>query len=752
MPYQLEIHLPDNEVETIELVGPSTLGSSEQAELCIQDYNLPAKLCRFRIAQGVLTVMNLGAQKPPLKIGKQKLERGKMYILDDEDVLSFGKLKMVIHELSLDEDENEDDIQDISRNDSSQPKFDSSAELLADVTEADEAPEPTSLSITQVLQKAKEESGEHEIPKQKKPNTSSDSEKTSSRLIQLTQKVKSALAPKRAGKGPVKAGAPEIVSHKNSNPSGGKLTQGWPGLVPRLLAFTLEMGACALIATPLAKQAEILSQWERLFEKVDQLSVQQPELQILSELMTLLQLHGLLTILLFVILQIFIGFIFGRSLGYVFLGINEDSGFISKRIKAVLRSLIFFLTGPFLIFDLPILIKKRSFKEWLTRSALYRPSLWPGLLSSIFLFPPLILFFLLNSVISQREIIPTEFIQLQPAEVSSRLTFESLELRFPLSALEERESLPRIEKTGKPSLWLYHRGLDQNPIGLELEASYSLEDWTQGLLDHNIALSFVNPELYEFLESASTPGPLSLDQRQQLEQLLKDSVLPLDLDLQSSLQLLKTYGPGLSVLNLFSQNLKDSLSLNAQTKLKWISFLQRDVLWIETKRDETFEVQLLFMDASPFRSLKVFVPLAEKETAYEIIEKDLIQVLPVLPGPSPRGEELENLSHQVTDKSLGLFLNSPMDAQELDKLYQAFFQLTGELLGGTSNLYREQFERQMDLLIDQLNNQPDKSTELQKFTEELKKLFTAYQNQKSSFFIEQETDSVDSTQNKGDDI
>lgn len=772
MPYQLEIHLPDNDVETIDLIGSTILGSSEQAELCIEDYDLPAKLCRFRIAQGVLTVMNIGGQKkPPFKIGKQKIERGKMYILDHGDVLSFGKLEIIVHELSQnedeveDEDEDEDESQDLA---GPGPESDAETELGPesedqveeeddeltgedDEDEDEDASEPTSLSVSQVLQQAKGESDQSTKKKTSKKK-SSDSDKTSSRLIQFTQKVKSTLSTKRSARASVKAGTPDLVSKTNTKRSRGKITQGWPGIIPRLLAFALEMGGCLLLASVLAQRPEILSQWNGIIQKIDQLVHQEPQLQALTNLIGLLQARDFLAIILFGFLQILINFTFGRSLGYVLIGINEDSGFITKRIKALFRALLFFLTGPFLIFDLPILIKKRSFKEWLTRSALYRPSIWPAIFSLILFLPLLVLGFLFISLTSNKESVSAKFMQLQPSEVSKRLSFSSLELRFPEFGLNDKQLLPDIQGQKRPAFWIYYRGLDQSPIGLSLGPSYSLESWTYRLLDNSFVLPFINPELHQLFESASTPGPLSFNQRQNLERLFKDSILELELNIESGLRLFQTYGPHLSILNSFSTNLKDSLALKEGADLKWVNFLQRDVLWIEREKEENFEVQLIFLDVNPFKSLKVFVPLAEKDELLKITREELIQVLPVRPGPSPKGEEVQKTSHKLTDESLKLIFNPSLSAKQLNSLYKNYFQLTGELLGGSSNLYRHQFETQMKTLMDKLENRQAKSPKLQEFYKKMKKLFSAYQNQQSSFFIEDETDAIDNAQNKSDDI
>jgi|GEM_PF-4927743 hypothetical protein len=780
MPYQLEIHLPNSAPEIIDIAGPTILGSSEKADLRIEDCDLPLKLCRFRVNQGVLTVMNLSGQTPPLKIKKQNLERGKMYILDDEDVLTFGELEIVIHEVGLNDDEAQSPVVDIpndidpsedNNNDSSHPLFNSTAELLntEEQEKEDELPEPSSINVSQVLRRAKEESGEVDQPQTKpKPQRNKEneeneeskmqlSEKSSTRLIEFTQKLKSALNLKRLRKGPVKVGSPDIFTQKDSSKrsykSSAKITLGWPGFVPRFFAFTLEMTVCVLLASPLTQKPEVLNQWQKLVEEVGKVTTQRPQFQVLTELMTFLQAQGFLALTLFAFLQIFIGFLFGRSLGYVFMGINEDSGFITKRVKALLRSLIFILTGPLLLFDLPILIKKRSFKEWLTRSALYRPSSWPGILSSVLLFPPIILAFLISSFASQRKPISIDFLQTQPARVKQRFTFNSLNLRFPIDALEERQSLPDLKELNKPGILLFYRGLDQKPLKLNLGPSYSLENWLKGFLDNNYAFSILNPELYQRIESAFIPGSLSFTQRQDLEQLFKDSLTPVEQGFQTTFRLLKTYGLDLGALNKISENLKKSFSFSDKTVFKWINFLQRDILWLENTTKEHLEVQIIFLDVVPFKSIVITIPILEKDKTLELVERELIQILPILPGPSLKNEEaLMETSHRISDQILEFSVNSSLSSEELENLYDSLFHFTGELLGGATNLYRDKYEDQISILLNKLHDEQNLSSETQKFYEKLQRLNLAYLNGESSFFMKQETRPIDNAQNKGDDI
>ncbi len=93
-------------------------------------------------------------------------------------------------------------------------------------------------------------------------------------------------------------------------------------------------------------------------------------------------------------------FRFGTNVGFTIARIKtEDSGVI-KRIRGCLRSTIGMMTAPLIIFDLPVIIKKRSFKEFITGTRFSVPTavqlfiptavLIP-LFSAVALFSPLLL-------------------------------------------------------------------------------------------------------------------------------------------------------------------------------------------------------------------------------------------------------------------------------------------------------------------------------------------------------------------------
>jgi hypothetical protein len=64
----------------------------------------------------------------------------------------------------------------------------------------------------------------------------------------------------------------------------------------------------------------------------------------------------------------------GVTLGQLLVGIRSSGHFIWKRVGGVLREIVGIVTGPLLLFDLPALISKKTFKEVLTQTKITCPS------------------------------------------------------------------------------------------------------------------------------------------------------------------------------------------------------------------------------------------------------------------------------------------------------------------------------------------------------------------------------------------
>src|SRR5690606_37629834 len=72
------------------------------------------------------------------------------------------------------------------------------------------------------------------------------------------------------------------------------------------------------------------------------------------------------------------------------MGATTDGSFIMARAKAIIRFFIGIVTFPFLIFDLPALIRKRTFKEVISASAILHRFNFLKFIGAVIFIPALI--------------------------------------------------------------------------------------------------------------------------------------------------------------------------------------------------------------------------------------------------------------------------------------------------------------------------------------------------------------------------
>ncbi len=106
------------------------------------------------------------------------------------------------------------------------------------------------------------------------------------------------------------------------------------------------------------------------------------------------------TLVIFAISKLVFTLILGVSLGQGLVKMKSSGNIIWKRIGGVLRTLIGFITFPFIIFDIGAVISRRTFKEVVTFTHLYSDSKIMNILLSL-IFLPLSVFFVLMAPMFQ---------------------------------------------------------------------------------------------------------------------------------------------------------------------------------------------------------------------------------------------------------------------------------------------------------------------------------------------------------------
>lgn len=92
-------------------------------------------------------------------------------------------------------------------------------------------------------------------------------------------------------------------------------------------------------------------------------------------------------VLIFLFLRLIFTLLFGVSLSELLLGVRPVGNKLWARFGGALRVLIGMITWPFLIFDLPAIVSRRTFKEVITFTNTHVPSKFVAILGIIFYLP-----------------------------------------------------------------------------------------------------------------------------------------------------------------------------------------------------------------------------------------------------------------------------------------------------------------------------------------------------------------------------
>lgn len=785
MPYRLEIQIPENDHQDVIIKDSLTIGSDPSNDICLQEYGLAPKHCLFREQQGVLTLMNIGGSKP-FKIGKQKLELGKTYILDHKDRIQFGDLVILVDEFDptneevvLEEIEPKNILGTPIGDLADDP--DADEEMEEEETDPSHAPaEPTSLSVDEIISRAREASGEHVLAdirktgkKKSKESTHWDelsvgettenrNEKTSSKLFQLTQKLKKILINRPKREQAVKVEPIKKIVTTNPKVKIGKL-ENIPGFIPRFFALCFNLTLTGLIVQMIFDIPSAEAGFIELQERAKAFLLTIPELGLFTETFNSADPEVLASILVYFVLEYFFSFLFGRSLGYTLMGIYENSGFISTRMKALLRTTLALLTFPFLIFDIPAFFRRRTLKEVLSFSSFGFHQSFLSYLTALLLLPAFLLVFLLADAFNKKDL-PLAWEYQEVPAASEEVKRTSLKfLGFQLAWDEEWTSntLPSLTPGRLLSLQQNESNLAKPKLGVAVGLSeglisfypgriYSAQAWFRLFNSRNIPVRFINPQWHEFVELSEAPGPVSPEMKDQMRMLFLASFTDYLADPLNLLQYVQIFGPLLPPIETWRDHFMQNLMLNQNDNLRWVRNGGRDLLVRQIELEQEFVIEHIYLDQTPFRSLVLTGPLEQKELVREISHKYFHPARPIRRGPVAI-EELTNPPFVLLDY-LAQWLEHiqenklPLPLDSMDKIDQGFFDLAGETLGlAPEDPIRQQFGVEFSRLIKFLDN-AELLAEGQELRGRLKLILKAYQEQRSSFFIRDSYNQLDKTE------
>ena len=390
--YVLDVRVPKKDANRIQITEQMTIGSDPSCDIHIPDHNLAPLQGRFRYQNEVLTLTQFGPEENA-KLGRQKLKPGKMYIIDKGDKISFFDIKIIIRmEKVLKEELEEEEYEEI---DVDEDSTDPNINPLDEIPEDDEEYEYVEEEVVYV-----EEADEEDEKKPKGPGLFAKLKGLFKR-----KKKKEEKEDKKTPVLPRGVKRPEIKVKK-----GKKIHAPVPGFLIRLIALLFEAIWTVGIATFVLEELKLTKEFSKYQAKVQNLivphmtkgwnflltEIKNLKLPIEAEYFNQANTFFLNNVtsatiwkfgLIFIIIGLISNLVFATSLPLFFLGVGEKGNFLFSRIKAIIRFPLGILLAPFLIFDLPCLIKKRTLKEVLTFSRLYTRNKVLPILGSFLILP-----------------------------------------------------------------------------------------------------------------------------------------------------------------------------------------------------------------------------------------------------------------------------------------------------------------------------------------------------------------------------
>jgi hypothetical protein len=272
-------------------------------------------------------------------------------------------------------------------------------------------------------------------------------------------------------------------------------------------------------------------------------------------------------ILLFVMVRLVSTLLFGVTISEAMLGVKSHGNLIWKRIGGVFRVIIGIVTGPFIVFDVPAIISRRTFKEFMTFTHTYLSSKFITILGVLFYVPLIIAVSLISPLLQGLEL-P------EPIAVNSNLSkrvkvaaapeapvvektkdlskFINVELEYDPKKMSIIPSFKfRGEKNKlnyRPALIVYEKEL-QRSVELELFKSFDLKELLSIGFKGDIFLKEKYPNIDKFLYSQGVGGAAfkkELDAKAVLQfagEVVAFTKMALELQASNALDIMQTETP-----------------------------------------------------------------------------------------------------------------------------------------------------------------------------------------------------------------
>ncbi len=460
--------------------------------------------------------------------------------------------------------------------------------------------------------------------------------------------------------------------------------------------------------------------------------------------------------------------VFGVSLSEFFLGVRISGNKIWGRIGGVIRVLVGLLTWPFLIFDLPALFSRRTFKEVITFTNIAIPSKFIAILGFIFYIPLLLCLCLvapmaeglqfpeaisINDKIDQRIKVRAS-VTPQVSEQAETMIIdqsESLHLKISLRP-SEIQILPSFKfqanrnKLHLKSSLLFYQHEFQAPVEVELFKTFDLKQLLGYGIKGNFFLYDRFPEIYNFAYEASSLSPSfkknikAKAQQKFAIEVIEFTKSAFSLSLETLVEFVQTESPMLKNYMDFRSSLLDLIEYKDFSDISFIKIGDSIFMKVSYKKQKPFDL-LIPLQKTQGRIFKVSFASKEKASlsANKFYKFNLDKSEWLAFDKPLRGETLTSL--HVFDLFSGPeFKTSVFDPLIAQSLYGYYYETSASVIKKNDSVEKDLWKEKVQVMIDILEKIPEKGpsdgsvSPKAKLIQNLKDTIDALTNNNSEYF------------------
>jgi pSer/pThr/pTyr-binding forkhead associated (FHA) protein len=324
-------------------------------------------------------------------------------------------------------------------------------------------------------------------------------------------------------------------------------------------------------------------------------------------------------VFMFILVRLLSTLLFGVSFSELFLGVRSHGNAIWKRIGGVLRVVIGVFTGPFLIFDVPAVVSRKTFKEFMTFTHTYVISKFFSILGVLLYFPAVIAFALLAPLVQGLELpepiavndkldmrvrvaapaVPPTDIPEVVVKSKDRSEFFKMDLEFEGQNIS---LFPSFKFSGKktvlsykPELIVYHKDL-QRSVVLEVFKTFDLKQLLSIGMKGDFFLEGKFPQIETFIHSPDAIDPaFKIKNDEKVNRKFADEVVSFtktafELSAENAFDLMQTHTPFLQGLMDYRSSFLSLIEYKTFDQIDFLKLGNAYFLRISYSRQKPFDL------------------------------------------------------------------------------------------------------------------------------------------------------------------